>query len=136
MACTKWDVFLESLPQLPPYQVLSRADLNSRALQFTDYLKLAFDKACPPKKVFPGKICRWWTPSLTNLLRKKNLAAREQRRYFGTMKGVRAKLRKIGLGKLFKKVLKSAKRESWQTFTTGLTDTSTISKLFKSLKAK
>ena len=129
-----WTKFVDNLKELPPYNVTSKAQLNERAERVISNIQMAFNSACPPKRSFPGKPCKWWTPALTNLLRKKKLAARLAKRLRGTQRGYRAYLAKKSLGRLFQKRLRSEKSESWKQFTSSLSGYRNIASLFKSLK--
>ena len=71
---------------------------------------------------------------MSNLLRKKNLAARQARKYVGTQRGLRALATKKALGKLFQKTLRQEKSNSWIEFTSNLEGYRNISTLFKNLK--
>ena len=87
IANTNWNTFRESLPPLPDQVLQSQVDLEKCAVNLIENVKWAFNLACPLKKTFPGKPRAWWNSDLTNLLRKKNLATKEMRRYKGTQKG-------------------------------------------------
>ena len=67
---------------------------------------------------------------------KKNLAAREARRYEGRIRGIIARNKKIALGRLFNKALKKAKYESWQSFVSNMESTRGVASLLKSLGKK
>ena len=133
VANTNWSTFLSNLGTLPDADITTTVDLEARASLLLNHVKHAFDIACPPKKALPMRPCKWWNPSLGTLLRKKNLAAREARRYSGTMRGANAISKKISLGRLYNKHLKIAKRDSWQTFVSNLEGPGRVSSLFKSI---
>ena len=134
IAKTDWKVFLNNLPTLPQYQVSTSNELENRAELVVNNIEMAFSIACPPKLAYPGKPCKWWTPTLTRLLRKKNLAARIARRFKGTPKGLRHLSIKRSLGNLFQKTLRQEKSNSWKNFTTNLEGYRNIATLFKNLK--
>ena len=132
---TDWGVFQSKLTPLNQDTITSTAQLESQATQLVDNVVKAFNEACPPKKAFPGRPCRWWNNNLSNLLRKKNLAARETRKYVGTIRGRRALLRKRALGKLFRKHLMLEKDKGWKQFTSNITSPKCISSLLRSMKS-
>ena len=136
IANTDWALFQASLPQLSTEAITSTAQLNTRANQLIRYIKEAFTIACPPKRALPCRPCKWWNKTLSTLLRKKNLAAREARKYSGTVRGTQARSKKVGLGRLFNKYLKKAKSESWQEFVTNLEGYKNVSSILKSIKTK
>ena len=134
IARTDWNIFINALPPMGDFHANNTAELSLRADLMLKNIQYAFNVACPPKRAFPGKPCKWWTRELTVLLRKKNLAARNARRWAGTNRGVRANMAKKALFKLFQKTLRIAKSESWKNFTSNLEGYRNISSLFKSLK--
>ena len=134
VAKTDWTCFRENLPPLDLLPIESPCELNKRAATLVGNIRTAFDIACPPKRPYPGRPCKWWTASLSNLLRKKNLAARQARTFIGTRRGLRAHKIKKALAKLFQNTLRKEKSESWKKFTATLTGYKNISTLFKNLK--
>ena len=136
IARTDWNVFTSTLKSLEDTEIINTKQLEHRAEILVNNIKEAYDQACPPKKAYPGKPCKWWSQTLSTLLRKKNLAAREARRYAGTLRGVRARQKKVALGRLFNKHAKISKREAWQSFVTNLDSPKTISGLYKSMTNK
>ena len=133
-ATADWVKFRSSLPTLPPFMVSSTSELESRALLLINNMKKAFDIACPKKRAYPGRPCKWWNKALTNLLRNKNLAARQIRKWRGTPRGMRAVSAKKTLGRLFQKRLRTERENSWKSFTNNLKGYKNISALFKGLK--
>ena len=135
IANTNWSLFREALANLPEGHIGSTAELENRSRILISNVKAAFDIACPPRKALPMKPCKWWNPTLSTLLRKKNLAAREARKYSGRLRGINAMSKKIALGRLYNKYLKIAKREGWEKFVSNLSNHRQISSLFKSMKS-
>ena len=133
VANTDWNRFLSSLPEINPTDIISTSHLEERARLLINNIRKAFDIACPHKKALPVKPCRWWNENLAVLLRKKNIAAKEARRYDGRMRGVIARNKKIALGRLFNKALKLAKKESWQRFISNVKDVRNVASMFKSI---
>ena len=136
IASTDWKTFTDRLPILPKERITTTSQLEERAGRLINNVREAFDLACPPKKALPMRPCRWWNHTLSILLRKKNLAAREARKYAGSMKGALARSKKIGLGRLFNKYLKKAKADSWQDFISNLKGSKSVAAVFKSVKTK
>ena len=134
VANTDWDVFLENLSEIKHEPIRTTAKLEECASVLVDNIGRAFDLACPPKKAYPGRPCNWWNQNLSNLLRKKNLASKEMRKYKGTQKGIRAYIRKCSLGRLFNKHVKIEKEKGWQKFITGVKSPKNISALMRSFK--
>ena len=133
---TNWETFAGSLPILNLGEINCTLDLEREATKLLNNVKSAFEWACPLRKAFPRKQCKWWSRDLSNVLRKKNLTARQARRYLGTSRGTRANLRKLGLGKLFRKLALERKNQSWVDFISNLKSPRNISALLRSLREK
>ena len=136
IATTNWSTFKANLPTLQKRKINNTRTLEIVSRELVQNISHAFNIACPLKRAFPGTPCKWWNSNLSTLLRKKNLAAKEMRRYKGSQRGIRAYKRKKGLGKLFGKIMKEEKAKSWQAFTSNLNTPKSISSLLKSLKEK
>ena len=134
LALTDWNIFKSSLPKLTLNRIANTHQLEERASHLIEIIKDAFNRACPPKRAFPGKPCKWWSRQLSNLLRNKNIAAKEARKYCGTFRGIRARKKKVALGKLLNKHIRLAKKESWEKFISDTTSPKTISSLYKHSK--
>ena len=134
LANVNWAKFEESLNVLNQDKITTTIDLEREATKLIKNVQYAFNEACPLRKAYPGKPCKWWCRDLSNILRKKNIAAKVMRKYQGTQKGVRANLRKLGLGKLFRKKMQERKEETWANFISGLKSPKNISNLLRSLK--
>ena len=135
IARTNWSIFKSALPLLDNAVIRSTSDLEARAALISNNITSAFNRACPPKPPYPGKVCKWWTSELSNLLRNKNLAARRARKYKGKPIGFRALKAKRQLGSLFQKIMRIEKDKSWESFTSNLTGYKNISSLLKSMKS-
>ena len=133
---TDWQKFERSLPHLTEFEVKTTVDFNRRAGDLISNIQIAFNKACPQKKAYPGTPCKWWTPTLSNLLRKKKIQAGIARRHRGTQRGYRALIAKRSLGSLFQKTVRKEKAESWKLFTSNISSSKNIASLFKTLKHK
>ena len=133
VASTDWNLFRDVLPPLEVSEILTTSQLELRAGTFVNNIKEAYNRACPPKRAFPTRPCKWWNDELGGLLRKKNIAAKEARRYEGRLRGVIARNKKIALGRLFNKALKKAKSESWQKFVSNLEGARNVASVFKSM---
>ena len=131
---TDWNAFRSNLLPLEETSITCTRQLNERACQITNNIKSAFNIACPPKPPFPGRPCKWWTRSLSNLLRKKNIAAKRARKHHGTAIGTRAMCIKKALARLFQKTMRTAKQKNWEDFVSNLESTRSISSLFKHFK--
>ena len=131
-----WTAFESSLPIFSSKPINSTSALETEAARLIDNVVHAFNIACPLKKAYPGKPCRWWNRNLSNLLRKKNLAARESRKYLGLPRGSRAYLKKVALGKLFRKHMLLAKESTWRDYISELKSPKDISSLLRSLQTK
>ena len=136
IALTNWQTFSVSLPSLDFTPITSTGDLERQAKILIDNISLAFDAACPLKRAYPGKPCKWWNKGLSNLLRKKNLAAKEMRRYKGTQRGIRAYKKKKALGKLFFKISQREKESAWHNFISNMNSPRNISSLLKSMSER
>ena len=129
-----WSIFTSSLKPLSEEDICNTSQLNTRATDFTNNIIEAFNKACPLKPAFPSRPCKWWTKSLSNLIRKKNIASKLARRHFGTLRGHRAQLAKKGLARLFQNKMRESKKEHWQKFISSVNAPRTIAALFKQFK--
>ena len=110
IANTNWPLFKSSLAPIIDSEINSTEALNSRASSFTNNIIAAFNVACPPKTAFPNRPCKWWNKNLSNILRRKNLAAWQAKKFHGRDKGRRATLAKKALAKTFPKNNETGKR--------------------------
>ena len=129
-----WDLFKSSLlvSDLPKVEG-SRESIDECANAFNDLIQGAIEGACPKKRAIGVRPVAWWTPELAaarSKTRRLHACSTRPRSSYDTV------LRYREAARVYKVLVRNAKRSSWRDMVTSTTATSNVASLLKALQGK
>ena len=131
---TNWNLFNELINniELPDPPQWTTDKLDNEVNHFNQVIKYAFDKACPPRtvKLFKKKQPSWWSDEIQS--QRHMVRTKYQKANFTMLEEDLAAYKEAR--KSYKNMIKTAKRQGWRDFASGVNDTKDMARLFKTMQ--